>query len=92
MQIVPAALKEDIGLYGFTKPGPDSLLPLEALLARPVSELTGDEKNIAVLARAFHGVSANATRTPDGRFIVTVHGCCLAQARCEHKIWCREGR
>jgi hypothetical protein len=69
MQIVPAALKEDIGLYGFTKPGPDSLLPLEALLARPVSELTGDEKNIAVLARAFHGVSANAKRTPDGRFV-----------------------
>ena len=30
MQIVPAALKEGIGLYGFTKPGPDSLLPLEA--------------------------------------------------------------
>jgi hypothetical protein len=69
MQIVPAALKEGIGLYGFTKPGPDSLLPLEALLARPVSELKGDEKNIAVLARAFHGVSANATRTPDGRFV-----------------------
>jgi len=69
MQIVPAALKEGIGLYGFSKPGPDSLLPLEAMLARPVSELKGDEKNIAVLARAFHGVSANATRTPDGRFV-----------------------
>jgi hypothetical protein len=34
MQIVPAALKEGIGLYGFTKPGADSLLPLEAMLAR----------------------------------------------------------
>ena len=69
MQIVPAAQKEGIGLYGFTKPGPDSLLPLEALLSRPVSELKGDERNIAVLARAFHGVSVNTTRTPDGRFV-----------------------
>jgi len=39
------------------------------MLARPVSELKGDEKNIAVLARAFHSVSTNATRTPDGRFV-----------------------
>ena len=69
MQIVPAAQKEGIGLYGFTKPGADSLLPLEALLARPVNELKGDEKNIAVLARAFHGLSVNAVRTADGRFI-----------------------
>ena len=69
MQIVPAALKEGIGLYGFTKPGADSLVPLESLLARPVSELNGDEKNIAVLARAFHGVSLNSIRTPDGRFV-----------------------
>ena len=58
--IVPAALKEGIGLYGFAKPGPDSLLPLESLLARPVGELQGDERNIAVLARAYHGVSGEA--------------------------------
>jgi len=69
--IVPAALKEGIGLYGFTKPGADSLLPLESLLARPVGELKGDEKNIAVLARAFHGVSVETTRTQDGRFVET---------------------
>ena len=69
MQIVPAALQEGVGLYGFTKPGADSLLPLESLLSRPVGELKGDERNIAVLARAFHGVSLNATRTPDGRFV-----------------------
>ena len=67
--IVPAALNDGIGLFGFTKPGPDSLLPLERILSRPVSELRGDAKNIAVLARAFHGVSMQAARTPDGRFI-----------------------
>ena len=69
--IVPAALKEGIGLYGFTKPGADSLLPLESLLSRPVGELKGDEKNIAVLARVFHGVSLETTRTQDGRFVET---------------------
>ena len=69
LQIVPAAQAEGIGLYGFTKPGPDSLLPLEAILARPVNQLKGDQKNIAVLARAFHGVALNALRTPDGRFV-----------------------
>ena len=37
MQIVPAALKEGIGLYGFSKPGADSLLPLEAMLASSFS-------------------------------------------------------
>jgi hypothetical protein len=69
MTIVPAALQEGMGLYGFTKPGPDSLLPLDSILSRPVGELKGDEKNIAVLARAFHGVSINAERLPDGRFV-----------------------
>ncbi len=70
IKIVPAAAKEGIGLYGFTKPGPNSLLPLEALLARPVRELDGDEKNIAVLARAFHGASMDTIRTQDGRFVI----------------------
>lgn len=68
MQIVPAALKDGIGLYGFAKPGVDSLLPLESILARPVGELKGDEKNIAVLARAFHGVSLDSVWTPGGTF------------------------
>ncbi len=69
MQIVPAAVKEGIGLYGFTQPGADPLLPLALLLSRPVGELSGDEKNLAVLARAFHGASLDSTRSPDGRFI-----------------------
>ena len=69
MQVVPAALKEGIGLYGFTRPGADSLLPLESLLARSVGELKGDEKNIAVLARAFHGAPMDSIRTADGRFV-----------------------
>jgi hypothetical protein len=67
--IVPAAIKEGLGLYGFTKPNADSLLPLPALLARPVAELKGDDKNLAVLARAFQGAPLDSTWTPEGRFI-----------------------
>lgn len=68
-QIVPAAQNDGIGLYGFTKPGPDSLLPLEPLLAKPLNELKGDEKNIGALARAFHGASMSSTWTSDERFV-----------------------
>ncbi len=67
--IVPAALKEGIGLYGFAKPGPDSLLPLERLLTRPVRELAGDERNIAVLARAYHGASIASVKNSEGEFV-----------------------
>ena len=67
--VVPEALKAGIGLYGFAKPGANSLLPLEQLLARPVSELKGDDRNIAVLARAYHGVSIDAVRKDKGEFV-----------------------
>jgi len=70
--VVPAALKEGIGLYGFAKPGGNSLLPLEPLLARPVRELKGDDRNIAVLARAYHGVSIDAVRNDKGEFVEPV--------------------
>ena len=67
--VVPAALRAGVGLYGFAKPGGNSLLPLEGLLARPVQELKGDERNIAVLARAYHGVSIDAVRNGKGEFV-----------------------
>ena len=68
-KIVPAALKAGVGLYGFTKPGANSLLPLEQILSRPVSELKGDDRNIAVLARAYHGVSIDAVWNDKGQFV-----------------------
>jgi hypothetical protein len=70
--VVPAALKEGIGLYGFAKPGADSLLPLEELLRRPVHELKGDARNIAVLARAYHGVPTESVKNEKGEFITPV--------------------
>ena len=61
-----------VGLYGFTKPTKMSgLVPLEGILARPVRDLKGDERNIAVLARAYHGASINAVRNGKGQFVET---------------------
>jgi len=61
IQVVPAALEAGVGLYGFTVPRNNAgLVPLDNILTRPVSELTGDDRNIAVLARAYHGVSIDA--------------------------------
>jgi len=69
-QVVPEALKAGIGLYGFAKPRKMSgLVPLEGILSRPVSELKGDDRNIAVLARAYHGVSIDAARNDKGEFV-----------------------
>jgi len=68
-KVVPEALKAGVGLYGFTKPTEMSgLVPLEGILARPVSELKDDGRNIAVLARAYHGVSVDAV-WKDGKFV-----------------------
>lgn len=62
-KVVPEALEAGVGLYGFTKPRQhgSGLVPLEGILSRPVSELRGDDRNIAVLARAFNAVSVDAT-------------------------------
>jgi hypothetical protein len=67
--IVPAALKEGVGLYGFTKPEADSLVPLEPCLTQPVRTLQGDAKNIGALARAFLGVPLDSVKNKDGVFV-----------------------
>ena len=70
-QVVPQALQANVGLYGFTKPRSGAgLVPLEGILSRPVSELKGDDRNIAVLARAYHGASINAVWNKEtGEFV-----------------------
>ena len=55
MDIVPAALEAGVGLYGFRKPGANSLLPpVATYLESPIDSLRGDDKNIAVLARVYN--------------------------------------
>lgn len=69
-KIVPAALKAGVGLYGFTMPRNESgLVPLANILSKPVDELGGDERNIAVLARAYHGVPQDTAWTEEKGFM-----------------------
>ncbi|MCH7224887.1 hypothetical protein [Haloferula sp. A504] len=66
---VPEAMEAGIGLYGFTAPrNNDGLVPLDKIFSRQVFELSGDDRNIAVLARAYHGMSVHAL-WQDGRFV-----------------------
>jgi hypothetical protein len=68
--IVPAALQRGIGLYGFTKPQADSLVPLESCLTKPVRQLSGDARNLGALSRAYHGVPLDSVRDEKGAFVV----------------------
>lgn len=71
-QVVPEALKAGIGLYGFAKPRDGGgLIPLEKILATPVAGLKGDDRNIAVLMRAYRGASLEAL-WKDGKFVEPV--------------------
>jgi hypothetical protein len=66
---VPEALAAGVGLYGFCSPQTnDGLIPLDRILERQVCELTGDDRNIAVLARAYQGKSVDAL-WKDGKFV-----------------------
>jgi hypothetical protein len=58
--VIPAAIKDNVGLYGFTKPAVGSIMPpVDYYLSKPVDSLKGDEKNIAVLARAYNKLPFN---------------------------------
>jgi hypothetical protein len=56
-EVVPTAIKEKVGLYGFTKPviGP-MMPPVDYYLSKSVDSLKGDERNIAVLARVYNNL------------------------------------
>ena len=53
-EIVPAAIKNNVGLYGFAKPVNGwQMPPVDFYLSQPVDSLKGDSRNIAVLVRAY---------------------------------------
>jgi hypothetical protein len=61
--VVADALKTGVGLYGFVKPDSTSLLPpIETYLAMPIDSFTGDNRNIATLARVYNGFDLNFVR------------------------------
>jgi arylsulfatase A-like enzyme len=68
-KVVPQALKASVGLYGFSDPRGKDAGRLAKLLARPVHGLKGDDRNIATLARAYHGVGMDTIRNEKGQWI-----------------------
>ena len=58
VKVIPAAIKENVGLYGFTKPVIGSLMPpVDYYLSKSIDSLKGDERNVAVLVRAYNHLS-----------------------------------
>ncbi len=58
---VPDAQANNIGLYGFaTPPAPHGIIPLDRAFTPQISELSGDQKNLAVLGRAYRGLPSYA--------------------------------
>ena len=55
--IVPDAIKSGIGIYGFSQAHKNAVLfPIDQYLSMPIDSFTGDNRNVAVLARVFNGL------------------------------------
>lgn len=55
--VAPAAIKAGVAVYGFTKPIVGfAMPPVEMYLKHPISSFQGDNRNLAVIARAFKGL------------------------------------
>ncbi len=68
--ILTGADKRDFGIYGFAKPGENSLpLPIAQYKSRPIGSFQGNDRNIAVLARYFNDqpLDVLSRQQPDGR-------------------------
>jgi hypothetical protein len=77
--IVPDAQKNHTGLYGFTKPTVGNLKPPASFyLQQPVTSFSGDDRNIACLARAYLGLPQDhveaATPPDDHKLGLTTGG------------------
>ncbi len=68
-EVVPASIEAGFGLYGFTKPVKGSLLPSidDYYLAKDIDDLAGDEANVAMLARAYRGITSGSVSLFNGR-------------------------
>jgi len=57
LEVVEHAKSNNIGLYGFTRPViGNRMKPVDYYLSNPVDKLKNDERNIAVLIRAYNGL------------------------------------
>jgi hypothetical protein len=65
--VVIDAAKADIGLYGFTRPDPNSLKPnMDYYLASPINSFEGDDRNIATFVRVFNDKRLDFVKTKRG--------------------------
>ena len=56
VDVVSNAIKADIGLYGFTKPDPNSVKPyMDYYYSAPIDSFEADDQIIATFARVFNG-------------------------------------
>ena len=56
-KVIPAAIKENIGLYGFTKPALGSMMPsVDYYLSKSIDSLKADERNIGALVRTYNNL------------------------------------
>jgi hypothetical protein len=59
-KVIPAAIKENIGLYGFTKPVSGSMMkPANYYLSKSIDSLKADERNIGALVRTYNNLPLN---------------------------------
>ena len=55
-KVCTSTANADFGIYGFSKPNPDSLpLPIETYLHQPIESFQGNDRNIAILTHFFNG-------------------------------------
>ncbi|MCX6930993.1 MAG: hypothetical protein NT154_48500 [Verrucomicrobia bacterium] len=81
-RILLSGAADQLGIYGFAKPGPNSLpLPVAVYRRRSVESFQGNDRNIAVLARYFTGepLETLVPQEPDGSIkllpgTATLHG------------------
>ena len=81
-RILSGGAARDLGIYGFAKPGHNSLpLPIVEYRSRSIESFQGNDRNIAVLARYYTGASLEIVvpQEPDGRIkllpgTATLHG------------------
>ncbi len=60
----PAAKAAGVGVYGFSRPGPESLpLPVATYLASPIEAFAGNDRNIATLARWYNDLPFAVIKT-----------------------------
>jgi hypothetical protein len=68
-ETVPEGIKAGVGLYGYAKPSNDGgTINLDKIFPMQLSQLVGNAKRIAVLARAYRGMSVDSV-WQDGTFV-----------------------